>query len=681
MPKSGRDDRFQAENHLMPHGRPGMLPADTRHVVEVFRSLIPAHRRADPVMVLAVRGYFEDELGVPDRNDRGFYDDAMFVIEPHGVHSFNANTDPSVSRPGIAALVAPQAVFYVPGIHKAGKPGEHPAFRQNSPVRVLRDGSGEDMDNPRARFWINLHRGGENTTSSAGCQTVPPGEWPAFKALLESLLKDYGQADFCYLLIDEAQRRAALGRGTAAATPLMARQREPAEAALDPRFTASVVSAAQKSEAEYGVPCPVTLAQWALESGFGKRMPAQSNNPFGIKARSGEPYVTAWTSEVLHGQSVRVPQAFRAFSSLDEAFAAHARLLARGAPYAAARRFLNEPDRFADALTGVYATDPLYGSKLRSIMRQHNLYALRGTGPAPSTILTDETESFPYTPGQGPLSSERVRSLQAALVAKGYPLGAIDGKFGPLTRAALLAFQADNTLPTTGVLDATTFAALDSAPARTLDVSRVAATEESVAQAGSTIIRDAKRSRLLGWITTALGALGVGNSAVVNAGKSAVSTPDSAVMALLTEVQKLPAASAPDQLKTLATSAKAIAEHLAQGERPEIAKVLAQIRASVPTEDLAKLPDLQKLLDALGTARGSAGTGVNTIFDLLPGFFANGSVLETAMKGVALTASSTLPGFAGSLALVAAGLVGRHFANTISAARVHDHRTAQNAGN
>jgi flagellum-specific peptidoglycan hydrolase FlgJ len=32
------------------------------------------------------------------------------------------------------------------------------------------------------------------------------------------------------------------------------------------------------------------------------------------------------------------------------------------------------PNAFADALTGVYATDPEYGNLLKSLMQSHNLY-------------------------------------------------------------------------------------------------------------------------------------------------------------------------------------------------------------------------------------------------------------------------------------------------------------------
>lgn len=129
--------------------------------------------------------------------------------------------------------------------------------------------------------------------------------------------------------------------------------------------------AAAAAEKKYGVPAAVTLAQYKLESGNGAHIPAGSNNPFGIKAVGNQPFVTAMTPEFENGKWVRKPQNFRKFDSLADAFDAHAKLLATSPAYAKARATTNAND-YADALTGVYATDPNYGAKLKSIMRLQN---------------------------------------------------------------------------------------------------------------------------------------------------------------------------------------------------------------------------------------------------------------------------------------------------------------------
>jgi len=122
------------------------------------------------------------------------------------------------------------------------------------------------------------------------------------------------------------------------------------------------------------VPASVTLAQWAVESDLGTRMPIGSNNPFGIKAGNGQPFVEAQTREVIGGKNVAVVAKFRKFDSIAQAFDEHGRLLATNPRYARAMSLADNPDAFADALTGVYATDPQYGSALRSFMRKYNLY-------------------------------------------------------------------------------------------------------------------------------------------------------------------------------------------------------------------------------------------------------------------------------------------------------------------
>jgi hypothetical protein len=140
------------------------------------------------------------------------------------------------------------------------------------------------------------------------------------------------------------------------------------------RFPSDLIAGAQLSQKNTGIPASVTLAQWALESGWGKAMPEGSNNPFGIKAVEGQPYVESKTREVFDGKEVFITARFRKFSSMAEAFDLHGQLLAKGAAYAHARSLLPDADKFADALTGVYATDPNYGKILKQIMKANNLY-------------------------------------------------------------------------------------------------------------------------------------------------------------------------------------------------------------------------------------------------------------------------------------------------------------------
>lgn len=148
--------------------------------------------------------------------------------------------------------------------------------------------------------------------------------------------------------------------------------RAPATAAHG--FPAEVITAAQTAQAKTRIPAAITLAQWAIESGYGKHMPTGSNNPFGIKAAAGQPYVEARTREVVAGRTIYIDARFRKFASLGDAFEKHGELLATGRPYAHARTLINDPDKFADALTGVYATDPNYGTLLKSVMKSANLY-------------------------------------------------------------------------------------------------------------------------------------------------------------------------------------------------------------------------------------------------------------------------------------------------------------------
>lgn len=165
-----------------------------------------------PVCVLAVRGYYS-KMGGPG-NDRSIFDDAAFVCSPTAFVSVNWNTDPSSYRKGRGtgaykgmASLKLGVWDYKIGAHK----GVSPACRQADDVTVIRDGDSGDYEDT-GDFAINHHWGSNSGgTSSAGCQTAPPSQWPSYINALVGELKRYGQKTFKYVLIDESEMNAILG--------------------------------------------------------------------------------------------------------------------------------------------------------------------------------------------------------------------------------------------------------------------------------------------------------------------------------------------------------------------------------------------------------------------------------------------------------------------------------------
>lgn len=132
-----------------------------------------------------------------------------------------------------------------------------------------------------------------------------------------------------------------------------------------------VIDAAVLSHKKWHVPASVTIAQWAVESAWGASIPLGSNNPFGIKALPSEPAVESPTREVLDGKSIVINAKFRKFDSLAEAFELHGKLLATATQYKQAMLVANDPYAFSDALSGVYATDPQYGTALKWVIANY----------------------------------------------------------------------------------------------------------------------------------------------------------------------------------------------------------------------------------------------------------------------------------------------------------------------
>ena len=119
---------------------PNSRPKATRALVE--RLAKAAAKKAGvtlpTVYLVGVRGYYRDTMGKVGTNDRGIYDDALFIVGPETFTAFNAHT----------------------------------------------------------------HRGGNNTASPEGCQTVPPKQWGLFHGLMTKELKAAGQKTFPYILLE-----------------------------------------------------------------------------------------------------------------------------------------------------------------------------------------------------------------------------------------------------------------------------------------------------------------------------------------------------------------------------------------------------------------------------------------------------------------------------------------------
>lgn len=161
----------------------------------VLDRLRAAGVRTRPAL-LGVRGYYRTTMGDPSANDRGLYDDAMFLVRPNGtVVSFNANTDPAIYRPQIATLL-PGVWSYELGAHRA----KYPALRQAAPVAVARDGSAKVE---RGLFGINIHRGGRTATHSEGCQTIVPHQYDEFLLAVVAAMLEANVARIPYALVEE----------------------------------------------------------------------------------------------------------------------------------------------------------------------------------------------------------------------------------------------------------------------------------------------------------------------------------------------------------------------------------------------------------------------------------------------------------------------------------------------
>jgi putative chitinase len=115
-------------------------------------------------------------------------------------------------------------------------------------------------------------------------------------------------------------------------------------------------------------------------------------------------------------------------------------------------------------------------------------------------------------------SGYEVRALQEKLVSLGYMVGERDNDFLGGTRAAVLAFQADNGIPTTGEVDTATKAMLKTAPPKPISEKRANATADDLRAGGCDTIATADKQTFWSRMLVTLGLGGGGTHAAQKAG-------------------------------------------------------------------------------------------------------------------------------------------------------------------
>lgn len=206
--------------------------------------------------------------------------------------------------------------------------------------------SGSDRDN-------GLFDGVTGSASTADAVSSPSDQNSGLMNSLERMLSSAGRT---------------VGQGASAVANAVGSIDSPQE--FVEKFAPHAIEAAKK----LGVSVRALLAQAALETGWGKHMPAQgstaSNNMFGIKAGSSwdGKRVNVPTLEYENGVAVRKKDSFRAYDSPSDSFKDYADMVASSPRYAKAVGRGDDIAGFAHALTqGGYATDPSYAQKLTDI--------------------------------------------------------------------------------------------------------------------------------------------------------------------------------------------------------------------------------------------------------------------------------------------------------------------------
>lgn len=187
----------------------------------------------------------------------------------------------------------------------------------------------------------------------------------------------------------------------------------------------------------------VVAAQWAIESGWGKKQSGK-NNVFGIKAGKNEAGSLVNTHEVINGKRVAIKDRFKDYNSIDESVADRVNFTKNNPRYRKAGYFdATSPAEAAMALQKAgYATDPKYAQSLVNVIKSAGLNPYNGQ-------RHDFTPQFSSTPSDTNLKPAP-QSIANTLANTFEPAGISASASGGFTEAFN---QLNNTLNPFGAVE------------------------------------------------------------------------------------------------------------------------------------------------------------------------------------------------------------------------------------
>lgn len=135
-------------------------------------------------------------------------------------------------------------------------------------------------------------------------------------------------------------------------------------------FLVAVTPRALEGAVEHCIPPSVTVGQAILESGWGRSGLARDHdNLFGVKAGAA----SGVELPTVEGAGTATRARFRTYDGWDASIAHHQELLSTDPRYAEAREQWEHWPQFLEAVAPVYASDPEYVARVRTLVESYEL--------------------------------------------------------------------------------------------------------------------------------------------------------------------------------------------------------------------------------------------------------------------------------------------------------------------